>query len=96
MEEDVIDNATINYQMLQTLTDLTDDELKAIAATTNYKLQHLANDKKTMLRALGATAGNPNKTDLQRCLMLYPELLQDLQPSLSQPTCREKIGCRSS
>ena len=77
MEEDVIDNATINYQMLQTLTDLTDDELKAIAATTNYKLQHLANDKKTMLRALGATAGNPNKTDLQRCLMLYPELLQD-------------------
>ena len=77
MEDDVIGNASINYQMLQTLTDLTDDELKSIAATTNYKLKHLATDKKMMLRALGASEGNPDMTPLQKCLMLYPELLQD-------------------
>lgn len=63
--------------MLQTLTETTDDELRALAAPTNYKLQHLAADKKTMLKALGATKGNPNRTPFQDCLMLYPELLQD-------------------
>ena len=77
VEEDYIDNATINYQMLQTLNEITDDELTALAASTNYKLNHLATDKKTMLKALGATKGNPNKTPFQECLMLYPELLQD-------------------
>lgn len=77
VEEDVIENAAINYQMLQTLTDMTDDELTAVAAPTNYKLRHLSTDKKSMLKALGATKGNPNPTPFQECLMLYPELLQD-------------------
>ena len=77
VEADVIGNATINYQMLQTLTDFSDDELRKVAAHTKYKLEHISNDRKTMLKCLGATRSNPFLTPAQEALMLYPELLQD-------------------
>lgn len=76
-EEDYIDNASIGYQMLQTLTDLMDDELLKLSAQTRYQLEHICNDRRTMLKALGATKGNPHKSPAQECLLLYPELLQD-------------------
>lgn len=76
-EEDRINNASIGYQMLQSLTDLTDDELIKLSAQTRYKLEHISSDRKVMLKCLGATPGNPNKSPAQECLLLYPELLQD-------------------
>lgn len=77
VEEDVIRNASINYQMLQTLTDMTDDELCCIAAKTNHSLEHLTTDVGIMLRSLGAVSSNENMDYKQKCLLLYPELLQD-------------------
>lgn len=84
VEEDQIYNATLNYQMLQSLTDITTDELKKLAATTKYKLEKICSDKKTMLKCLGAREGNPNMTYLRQALLLYPELLQDVH-------CREEL-----
>lgn len=77
MEEDYIPNAKFNYQMLQTLHDLTDEELKEICSETNAKIKNLASDRNTMLKVFGATKQNTNKNAFQNCLMLYPELLQD-------------------
>ena len=77
MEPDVIDNATINYQMLQTLVDITDDELRNLAARSNYQLNHMASDTRTQLKCFGATSGNPERRYEQDALLLYPELLQD-------------------
>ena len=77
MEADRIDNASIGYQMLQSLVDMSDDELKRLSAQTRYKLEHICTDRRVMLRALGASPGNPYLTSTQECLMLYPELLQD-------------------
>lgn len=84
VEEDYIPDAQFNYQMLQTLTDLSDEELSAIAARTNDKIVSITSDRDTMLKVFGATKFRQNKDPFQECLMLYPELLKD-------PYCRESL-----
>jgi len=76
-EEDIGENASLNYQMLQTLTDMTDDELKELASDTVEDILKLGSDKETMLRVLGATKTNKKKNHYQEALLLYPELLND-------------------
>lgn len=77
IEPSIINRATINYQMLQTLTGITDEELTDICATTNRALSRISTDRDTMLRVLGASPYNANKGPFQKCLSIYPELLQD-------------------
>jgi len=76
-EEDIGENATLNYQMLQTLTDVTDKELKELSQPTIDDVLKIGNDKETMLRILGATERNKNKNQFQLALTIYPELLND-------------------
>lgn len=76
-EEDIGEETTLNYQMLQTLTDITDDELKQISNDTIEDILKLGNCKDTMLRVLGATKTNIFKNHYQEALLLYPELLND-------------------
>lgn len=80
-EPNRIDNAKFNYQMLQTLTDLTDEELSKICERTNRKLRDMASDRKTMLQVFGATKDPERLNAFQKSLAYYPELLQD-------PYCR--------
>lgn len=77
VEPDIIKKATINYQMLQTLTTMTDDELAKICTKSNSVLSRISTDKDTMLRCMGVSDDNDNMNPLQRCLLLYPELLQE-------------------
>jgi RNA dependent RNA polymerase len=76
-EEDLGEETTLNYQMLQTLTDVTNAELKCLAEDTSKDILKLGTDKETMLRILGATKTNNFKNYYQEALMLYPELLND-------------------
>lgn len=78
IEPSMIGRATINYQMLQTLTSMTNDEIAEICAPTNRSLSRISSDRNTMLRVLGAEKSNPNKGYFQECLILYPEMLQDI------------------
>jgi len=76
MEEDKIKDATINYQMLQTLTDITDEEIDNIIEKSKNNLD----DLKTLngiKRAFGITPYNDNMTYLQQAINLYPSLLND-------------------
>ena len=76
MEEDKIKDATINYQMLQTLTDITDDEISGIIERSKKNLDNL----KTLdgiKSAFGITPYNDNMTYLQQAINLYPSLLND-------------------
>lgn len=84
VERGYIPNAKFNYQMLQTLCDLSDEELEEICKSTNAKLKSIASDRDTMLDVFGATKNNSDKNAFQQCLELYPELLQD-------PYCRETM-----
>lgn len=91
MEEDRIKNATINYQMLQTLTDVTKEELQSIISSSVDKLKIMCPTKKDieegkfskedaqrMIKSVfGVTPYNRNKTYLQKSIELYPNLIND-------------------
>lgn len=78
IEEDRIENSTINYQMLQSLTDITDEEILEIASASINKLNNICSSVRDIQNAFGATIYNTNKTALQKAILLYPELLNDI------------------
>ena len=77
VEEEKISNAHFNYQMLQTLTKMTDDELKTICKKSNTKLKNITSDLNTMHGIFGVSENNVNQTALQQALKIYPELYGD-------------------
>lgn len=78
MEKDYIDDSCVSYQMLQTLTDYTEDELKAITEESRIKINNIASDKEVMLDVFGVKKEKRYKTYLQQALEIYPEILQDV------------------
>lgn len=70
-------NARFNYQMLQTLVDINDAELKHITRKARTDIENISRDRKTMLKVFGVTSYNHNKNYLQRALEVYPEMLAD-------------------
>ena len=76
-EEERIKNATINYQMLQSLTDITDDEILEIAGRTIDKLNGMCSSIDSIKGMFGVTPYNQNKSAFQECIHLYPSLMND-------------------
>jgi len=76
-EEDRIKNATINYQMLQSLTDISDEEILKIANDSICTLKNLTSSVDTIKAAFGVTPYNLDKTPFQKSIELYPNLLND-------------------
>lgn len=76
-EEDRIKNAKINYQMLQTLTNITDEEIDQLASGSVSKITNICSSVDTMLDVLGVTPYNTHPTAFQKALKLYPVLLND-------------------
>ena len=76
-EEERIKNATINYQMLQSLTDITDDEILEIAGRTIDKLNGMCSSVESIKGMFGVTPYNQNKSAFQECINLYPSLMND-------------------
>lgn len=77
VEEDRIGDATINYQMLQSLTDITDDEILEIAKVSIDKLERLCSSVNNIKEVFGVTPYNTDKTAFQKAINLYPNLLND-------------------
>lgn len=77
IEEDRFQNAKINYQMLQTLTDITDDEIDLLTHKSAERINHICQSKETMMEILGATPYNRNMTPFQQAVQIYPALLND-------------------
>ena len=76
MEEDKIKDATINYQMLQTLTDITDEEIDSIIADSQSKIDNICT-LDGMKKSFGITPYNDNMNYLQQAINLYPDLMND-------------------
>lgn len=77
MEEDRIPNAKINYQMLQTLTDITDEEIDLLTRKSAERIHNICNSKETMMNILGITPYNTRPTPFQKAVKMYPALLSD-------------------
>ncbi|WP_158735124.1 hypothetical protein [Alteribacillus sp. YIM 98480] len=73
----------LSYQYLQTLTDVSDEELKALAQPTIDEISNIAKDKDNMMKALGVDMKETEKekiekrTYYQQALTIYPELIDD-------------------
>lgn len=77
IEEDRIKNAKINYQMLQTLTNITDDEIDLLTHKSSERISNVCSSKETMMDILGITPYNTNMTPFQNAVKMYPALLSD-------------------
>lgn len=69
--------ASLNYQMLQTLTDITEEEIQHFTNPIREYLIKAYTDLKTQLDILKATPHNKYKNNLQKALTIYPEMLQE-------------------
>lgn len=78
VEEDKIPNAKLNYQMLQTLTDITDEEIDALTKRSSERIKNVCSSSKTMMDILGIKPSNNNPTPFQQAIKLYPPLLSDV------------------
>ena len=76
-EEERIKDATINYQMLQTLTDITDEEISKIAGQSINTLNNISSSIDNIKNVFGVTPYNINKTAFQKSIELYPDLIND-------------------
>lgn len=74
-EEAYIPDTTLNYQMLQTLEDFTDEDVETFTQKTYDRITNIAKDQQTMLRVLHAEAGSEDP--YCQALSMYPELLRD-------------------
>lgn len=77
LEDPYIPKAKINYQMLQTLSDIRDDEIEKIMKRTIEEIENVGNDFQTTMRLLGATDYNKSPNYFQQGVMIYPELFRD-------------------
>ncbi len=77
IEEKYFENAKYNYQMMQTLTDITDDEITELCKKNQNKINCISQDRETMLKVFNAAKSNPNKNGFQRSLYRYPAILRD-------------------
>ena len=78
IEEDRIKNAKINYQMLQTLTNITDSEIDILTKKSADKIESICTSKDTMMNILGVTPYNTKMTPFQKAIKIYPSLLSDI------------------
>lgn len=80
MEEDLFPDAVINYQMIQTLCDLSDDEIDKLTEQSRSQITDIATEQESMLRTFGIKKYKPMNVynGLQKCLITYPALLSDL------------------
>ncbi len=97
IEEDVFKRPRFCYQMWQTLTDIKDEEIKHYTSKIDTQITNAYTERKTMLKMMGITEDNAHKSYLQKCLELYPELLQDsyIQSQLSDSINKKKKNAES-
>lgn len=77
IEEDRIKNAKINYQMLQTLTDITDEEIDTLTKKSVERISNVCSSKEAMMDILGINPYNTNMSPFQKAVKIYPALLNN-------------------
>lgn len=88
--------ASLNYQMLQTIVDITDEEINHFTNPVEQYITKGYTDLETQLDILGCN--KINKTNLQKALTLYPEMIQEsfvkglLSDNLNKKKKQAKFG----
>ena len=88
-EEDYIADTTLNYQMIQTLVDFTDEEIQKLIKPEHDRIMALTKDMDSMLKTLRAdeNSDQPYKVALK----IYPELLREAYTRESLKAIRKRM-----
>ncbi|MBN1076070.1 hypothetical protein DVV91_17255 [Clostridium botulinum] len=74
-DEDKLKNMRINYQMLQTLTEMSDNEIEILTKDTRDLIDKVHSNRNEQLEFLGATLEYKKRDYMQEIIRLYPEIL---------------------
>jgi hypothetical protein len=74
-EEDYVEETYTNYQVLQTLSDFTDEEIQRFVHREHERILGLTKDKESMLQTLHAN--ELSESPYKAALAIYPELLRE-------------------
>lgn len=74
-DEENYRDMNINYQMLQQLTNMSDEEVEILTKDTKELINDVHHLPSAQLELLGATKDNRKRDYIQEALYLYPELL---------------------
>ena len=74
-EEEYLANKALNYQMTQTLVDMTDDEVAQYVSNEHKRILDITKDMDSMLKTL--RADEDSDSPYKAALALYPELLRE-------------------
>lgn len=105
MEDPENKDMYINYQMLQQLTDITDEQIEYLTSGFKELSKKVHSDRNSQLEFLGATLNNKHRTDFQEALRLYPEMLKskyvkkkikDTITKAKKDTCGGRIKIKNS
>ena len=88
-EEDYIANKVLNYQYIQTLTDVTDEEIKLLTQQDHDRILGITKDVDSMLRVL--KADEESEQPYKAALALYPELLREAYSCESLKAIRKRM-----
>ena len=77
LEENYIPNAKLNYQFLQSLTDMKDNEIDKLIKPTVEDIEKIGKDYQTTMRLLGVNDYSKNLSYMQQELKIYPEIMRD-------------------
>lgn len=76
-EEDEFKLKEMNYQTLQTLYDMSDEDVVLLTKNANTKIKSIAQTNESKMEIIGATGSNLNKSPFQEAVFIYPELLRE-------------------
>lgn len=76
-EPDDFPNATLTYQMLQTLNKMSEKDLRKIADKTVKDINNIGRDKEATFKLFGITKENYGKTSLQKSIEIYNPLIKE-------------------
>lgn len=74
-DEKRLKNMNINYQMLQTLNKISDEQIEYLTKDIKKIVNDVHSNIKNQLEFLGATLSNNHRNYLQETIRLYPEIL---------------------
>ena len=63
--------------MLQTLTDITNEETDILVHKSLERINNICTSKETIMDILGITPYNTNMTPFQKAVKVYPALIND-------------------
>jgi len=77
VENETFKDVRVNYQMIQTLHEMSQSDLEIISSNTKSKIENATATTQSMIEFVGVTKDKKYKQPWEEALLMYPELIND-------------------